>query len=339
MFQRICMNLFRKQSSEINIKCRCGATFQGNAEARHQRNLLFTKEKQRQRENIGRIEKIEVQYTGTPEDVTLMMNKGISTPFNCAQHMSEMLMQRSALALIDDTTLWDMNHPLEADCQLRLLHFRDPDPYHVNKAFWRSCSMLLGAMAENVFKEEVHVELHSFPSPNVKTGSFVYDVNIGLDNWQPSQDELRIMSSQMVTLCQKNLKFERLEVNVDLALEMFKGNKYKREQIPHIASQISEGKTVVLYRVGDHIDLSRGPMVGDTSFVGKCTVTAVHQIETEQGILYRFQGVALPKGFLLNHFAYGILEDRAKKLNPGRLPSAPSHVSDVFQPASEAMSL
>lgn len=84
----------------------------------------------------------------------------------CIADMSEMLMQRSALALIDDTTLWDMNHPLEADCQLRLLHFRDPDPYHVNKAFWRSCSMLLGAMAENVFKEDVHVELHSFPSPN-----------------------------------------------------------------------------------------------------------------------------------------------------------------------------
>jgi threonyl-tRNA synthetase len=50
------------------------------------------------------------------------------------------------------------------------------------------------------------------------------------------------MSSQMVALCQKNLKFERLEVNVDLALEMFKDNKHKTEQIPHIASQISEGK-------------------------------------------------------------------------------------------------
>jgi large subunit ribosomal protein L39 len=46
----------------------------------------------------------------------------------------------------------------------------------------------------------------------------------------------------MVALCQKNLKFERLEVNVDLALEMFKDNRYKTEQIPHIASQISEGK-------------------------------------------------------------------------------------------------
>jgi large subunit ribosomal protein L39 len=46
---------------------------------------LFTEEKKRQQENIGRIEKIEVQYIGTPEDVTLMMNKGISTPLNCAQ--------------------------------------------------------------------------------------------------------------------------------------------------------------------------------------------------------------------------------------------------------------
>jgi threonyl-tRNA synthetase len=46
----------------------------------------------------------------------------------------------------------------------------------------------------------------------------------------------------MVNLCQKNLKFERLEVNVVLALEMFKDNKYKTEQIPHIASQRSDSK-------------------------------------------------------------------------------------------------
>jgi hypothetical protein len=65
-------------------ECR-SATFQGNAESRRQRCVLFTEEKKRQGENIGRIEKIQVQYTGTPEDATLMMNKGISTPFNCAQ--------------------------------------------------------------------------------------------------------------------------------------------------------------------------------------------------------------------------------------------------------------
>jgi large subunit ribosomal protein L39 len=50
------------------------------------------------------------------------------------------------------------------------------------------------------------------------------------------------MSAEMVNLCQNNLKFERLEVNVDLALEMFEDNKYKTEQIPHISSQISDSK-------------------------------------------------------------------------------------------------
>ena len=80
--------------------------------------------------------------------------------------MSEMLMGRSALAMIDETTLWDMHRPLKADCQLELLHFKIADPYHVNKAFWRSCSMLLGVLAENAFKEDINVKLHSFPSPN-----------------------------------------------------------------------------------------------------------------------------------------------------------------------------
>jgi len=50
------------------------------------------------------------------------------------------------------------------------------------------------------------------------------------------------MSSQMVNLCQKDLKFERLEVSTDLALDMFENNGCKAEQIPLIASQMSEGK-------------------------------------------------------------------------------------------------
>lgn len=51
------------------------------------RNELFDAEQKRQREQVGRIEKIEVRYLGVPEDVTLIMNKGISTPYNCAQRM------------------------------------------------------------------------------------------------------------------------------------------------------------------------------------------------------------------------------------------------------------
>lgn len=85
-------------------------------------------------------------------------------------------------------------------------------------------------------------------------------------------------------------------------------------------------------------------MIGATGLLGKCTVASAHKIASEaEGALYRIQGVALPVGFIINHFAYSILEDRAKKLvslnvdsivrcilesiisfqNPARLPHEP----------------
>jgi threonyl-tRNA synthetase len=57
------------------------------------------------------------------------------------------------------------------------------------------------------------------------------------------------MSSQIVNLCQKSLKFERLEVSTDLALDMFENNGYKMAQIPHIALQMSEGKHAGIFMI------------------------------------------------------------------------------------------
>ena len=151
---------------------------------------MFDKEKQRQLNLIPRIDKIEVRYNGVPEDVNLSMNKGISTPFNVAQRkksymflhrigdrsskfclltdLSEMLVDRSALAMVDDQ-LWDMHRPLENDGTIvKLLHFHDKDPFQVNKVFWRSCSFLLGMACQSVFGEHVPLQLHSFPAPNSK---------------------------------------------------------------------------------------------------------------------------------------------------------------------------
>ena len=51
---------------------------------RQKRNELFGQEKARQLSLISRVEKIEVRHVGPPEDCVLLMNKGLSTPFNCA---------------------------------------------------------------------------------------------------------------------------------------------------------------------------------------------------------------------------------------------------------------
>lgn len=55
-------------------------------EIRGKRVSLFEKEYKRQQALISRLEKIEVTYQGlNNESTTLIMNKGVSTPYNCAQ--------------------------------------------------------------------------------------------------------------------------------------------------------------------------------------------------------------------------------------------------------------
>ena len=114
------------------------------------------------------------------ESKKLLMNKGLSTPLDCAKHLSSVVVQRSALALLDESEVWDMTRPLERDCQLRFLHFLEENPSEQNRAYWRTCSFVTGFLLESSFKPEIRVELCSFPSPQFQFGSFVYDAKIAL---------------------------------------------------------------------------------------------------------------------------------------------------------------
>lgn len=171
---------------------------------------------------------------------------------------------------------------------------------------------MLGAALSNVFKESVDVQLHSFPSPNIKSGSFVYDISLNSRNWIPNKEELRTVSAEMVKMAIKDLKFERLEVGHDLALEIFRECQFKREQLP----SISKNGSVIVYRVGDHIDISRGPMMSKTSQLGRCTIGSCFKISdiNKTDSFYRVQGVALPSEIILNHYAFGLLENRIKEM-------------------------
>jgi large subunit ribosomal protein L39 len=75
----------------------------------------------------------------------------------------------------------------------------------------------------------------------VKSGSFVYDVQLDLDNWTPTHDELKVLSAQFVKIAREEYKFERLVVDAEVAEEIFFDNPFKLEQIPQIATQLSDG--------------------------------------------------------------------------------------------------
>lgn len=273
-------------------------------------NQLFDQEKKRQSNLIPRVEKVEVTLS-TPSSTsptTLLMNRGLSTPYDCSLHIHEHY-SKMPFAEVDGC-LWDMHRPLEANCQLRFRHFEEENPELPNQAFWRSCSFLLGMVVEKGLKGETGVTLHSWPKHGPRSGSFVYDVAIpAMDGWNPTRNELLALTNVFWKIKGGDLMFERLSVTNSVAKEIFSDNPYKLQQLESTALKRDD---VTLYRVGDHIDFSVGPMMSSTGHLGRVTVTAVHKI----GSLFRFQGVAIPSTLRMSHFVYNILMEKASKPNP-----------------------
>ena len=111
---------------------------------------------------------------------------------------------------------------------------------------------------------------------SVASGSFVYDIDLGGHEWQPTKEELMVLSAKMHKLAEEEIPFERLVVDVNLAQDMFSDNEHKKKQIPNIAKKSPSGTSVTLYRVKDHVDISGGPMVANTNFLGRrCTIASV----------------------------------------------------------------
>ena len=112
---------------------------------------------------------------------------------------------------------------------------------------------------------------------------------------------MRVFSGDMMKLSRAKLPIERCVVSKDMALEVFADNQYKTSQIPDIAAQASaEGNSITLYRIGDFVDISRGPMMSHTGLLGKCTIGSLYHLPEAKSIsetLYRIQGVAIPNGF------------------------------------------
>lgn len=306
------------------------------AEVRSQRNAIFSREQARQRALYPRIEKIEVSMHGPGLDGTLLiMNRGMSTPLSCARHLTEHHVKNSALALVDGEP-WPLHQPLTHSCSLTLLTFKDNDPVPVNQAYWRSCAALLGQVIETAFKDDYTVELLSTPEVPVTSGAFCCDVVLDsqLDSWTPSEESLRSLTRGAQKLIHQDQAWEPLEVVPSVALEVFSHSRCKQEEVEQKASQNPKG-TVMLYRCGDHVLLSGGPLVARTGLCSQYEVTALHNLgQGSWGLHRRAQGLSLPLQLQAHHTVWRKLRQRAEKLVdvPGPEEVKPASPPDSTQP-------
>ena len=89
------------------------------------------------------------------------------------------------------------------------------------------------------------------------------------------QEELTALSIVGTKLIKESATFERLDVDQELALEMFKDNKHKCQQIPDIAKSSVTGSQVTLYKLLDYVDIASGPLLESTYHLFQFNITKV----------------------------------------------------------------
>ncbi|EDV26324.1 uncharacterized protein TRIADDRAFT_22327, partial [Trichoplax adhaerens] len=207
----------------------------------------------------------------------------ITTPLEVAQAISKQLSKEVVVAVVDNS-IWDLQAPLTNDCSLKLLKFRD-DPL-AKQVFWHSSSHLLGYAMEKLYGSEVPVQLCN--GPPLEQG------NVSLP-----EGDLNKLEKIAVDLVKENLSFERIELTINAALEMFRYNPYKIE----IIKKLDPGDTITAYKCGDFIDLCRGPHLPRTGMIKAIAMTkesSVHKSgDTSSAQLQRVYGIAFPKKDLL----------------------------------------
>lgn len=305
-------------------------------ELRGVRSAVFSREQARQRALYPRTEKIEVTLQGPGLQGTLLiMNKGVSTPHSCARHLTDWHVTSSALALVDGEP-WPLHQPLTQACSLSLLTFKDTDPQLVNQAYWRSCAGLLGQVLEDAFKDDFTVELLPTPEVPVTAGAFCCDVVLDpqLDSWTPSEEALRSLTCGVQKLILQDLPWEPLQVTPAVALEVFSHSRCKQEEVEEKAAQ-NPGGTVTLYRCGDHVLLSGGPLVARTGLCSQYEVTSMHTLgKGPWGLQRRVQGLSLPLQLLAHHTVWRKLRSRAVKLLKVPTGSTNKAAPDTVSPPS-----
>lgn len=96
---------------------------------------------------------------------------------------------------------------------------------------------------------------------------------------------------------------------------VFVFERFKLKQVPSVAQADPNGK-VTVYKVGDFVDMSKGPMISNTSLIGRFAVTGIFDIKSSNGIpLQRIQGVSIPEQLHLHFWTFDQLVQRASKLN------------------------
>lgn len=159
---------------------------------------------------------------------------------------------RIAIAVKVNNKLIDLETPITTDTDFLVITYKDKEGKDI---FWHSSSHIMALAIKRLFPE-----VKFAIGPSIDEG-FYYDVDI---NRAFTEEELGKIEEEVNKIIKEDIPFERFEINFNEALELFKDEPYKLELITGIKDK---GESLSYYKLGEFIDLCRGPHIPSTGKV------------------------------------------------------------------------
>ena len=231
--------------------------------------------------------KVEVADNSTVRDVASAISEGLA---------------RNAIAGKVNGVMCQLSRPVKQGDVVEIVTLKDPEGMEV----FRHSTAHIMALAIKRLYPDTCLSI----GPAIKDG-FYYD----LDFSSPfKQEELEAVEAEMANIIKSKLKFERIEVSRDEARKIFTDLKepYKLE----LLDDIPEGELITIYKLGELIDLCRGPHLEDISIIKAFklqNVTGAYWRGDEHNkMLTRIYGTCFPKKSELDDYL-AMLEEAKKR--------------------------
>ena len=195
---------------------------------------------------------------------------------------------RSALAIVVDDEVFDLNRPISKDAKVRILTFDDPEGKEV---FWHSSAHVLAQAVRELFPDAKLTI-----GPAIDEG-FYYDI----DHEPFSEEDLGRITERMREVAKRGYEPVREAISKADARALFADNPYKLELIDEY-----EHEELTIYRQGEFVDLCRGPHIPSTKRIKAIEATrtsgAYWRGDAKNAQLQRIYGVSYPKAAMLAEY-------------------------------------